>query len=32
MKIQSVRTKLYQWLGPVKTSDTIFAASKKARV
>ena len=25
MKIQSVRTKLYQWKGPVKTSDTIFA-------
>ncbi|MEQ9439364.1 MAG: enolase C-terminal domain-like protein [Cyclobacteriaceae bacterium] len=25
MKIQSVRTKLYQWQGPVKTSDTIFA-------
>jgi L-alanine-DL-glutamate epimerase-like enolase superfamily enzyme len=25
MKIQSVRTKLYQWQGPVKTADTIFA-------
>lgn len=25
MKIQSVRTKLYQWKGPVKTADTIFA-------
>ena len=25
MKIQSIRTKLYQWKGPVKTSDTIFA-------
>ncbi len=25
MNIQSVRTKLYQWKGPVKTSDTIFA-------
>ncbi|ARK09771.1 enolase C-terminal domain-like protein [Fibrivirga algicola] len=25
MKIIAVRTKLYQWQGPVKTSDTIFA-------
>jgi len=25
MKITKVRTKLYQWQGPVKTSDTIFA-------
>ncbi|MEO6914875.1 MAG: enolase C-terminal domain-like protein [Chitinophagaceae bacterium] len=25
MKITSVRTKLYQWNGPVKTTDTIFA-------
>jgi L-rhamnonate dehydratase len=25
MKITSIRTKLYQWNGPVKTSDTIFA-------
>ena len=25
MKITSVRTKLYQWNGPVKTGDTIFA-------
>jgi L-alanine-DL-glutamate epimerase-like enolase superfamily enzyme len=25
MKIKAVRTKLYQWKGPVKTSDTIFA-------
>ena len=25
MKIQAIRTKLYQWKGPVKTSDTIFA-------
>ena len=25
MKIRSVRTKLYQWKGPIKTSDTIFA-------
>jgi L-alanine-DL-glutamate epimerase-like enolase superfamily enzyme len=30
MKIQSVRTKLYQWLGPVKTSDTIFATPLSA--
>jgi L-alanine-DL-glutamate epimerase-like enolase superfamily enzyme len=25
MKIKSIRTKLYQWKGPVKTGDTIFA-------
>jgi L-alanine-DL-glutamate epimerase-like enolase superfamily enzyme len=25
MKIKTVRTKLYRWTGPVKTSDTIFA-------
>jgi len=25
MKILSVRTKLYQWQGPVKTGDTVFA-------
>ncbi|TDH27285.1 L-rhamnonate dehydratase [Segetibacter sp. 3557_3] len=25
MKISAVRTKLYQWKGPVKTADTIFA-------
>ncbi|GAB3041739.1 enolase C-terminal domain-like protein [Spirosoma pulveris] len=25
MKIRAVRTKLYQWNGPVKTGDTIFA-------
>ncbi len=25
MKITSVKTKLYQWKGPVKTTDTIFA-------
>lgn len=25
MKITNVKTKLYQWTGPVKTSDTIFA-------
>ncbi len=25
MKITAVRTKLYQWKGPVKTADTIFA-------
>ena len=25
MKIQTVKTKLYQWQGPVKTGDTIFA-------
>tara|TARA_R110002167_G_scaffold158880_10_gene354265 strand:- start:7973 stop:9142 length:1170 start_codon:yes stop_codon:yes gene_type:complete len=25
MKIKNIKTKLYQWKGPVKTSDTIFA-------
>ena len=30
MEIQSVRTKLYQWQGPVKTSDTIFATPLSA--
>jgi L-rhamnonate dehydratase len=25
MKIQSITTKLYQWKGPVKTTDTVFA-------
>ncbi|MEJ7766339.1 MAG: hypothetical protein WKF89_00905, partial [Chitinophagaceae bacterium] len=25
MKITTVRTKLYQWKGPIKTTDTIFA-------
>ncbi|MFD2099089.1 enolase C-terminal domain-like protein [Flagellimonas iocasae] len=25
MKIKNIRAKLYQWTGPVKTSDTIFA-------
>lgn len=25
MKIRTIRAKLYQWKGPVKTSDTIFA-------
>jgi L-rhamnonate dehydratase len=30
MKIQSIRTKLYQWQGPVKTSDTIFATPLSA--
>jgi L-alanine-DL-glutamate epimerase-like enolase superfamily enzyme len=25
MKIKAVKTKLYQWKGPVKTADTIFA-------
>jgi len=25
MKITSIRTKLYQWKGPVKTTDTVFA-------
>src|SRR5215213_3199049 len=25
MRITKIRTKLYQWKGPVKTSDTIFA-------
>jgi L-rhamnonate dehydratase len=30
MKIQSIRTKLYQWQGPVKTTDTIFATPLSA--
>lgn len=30
MKIQSVTTKLYQWKGPVKTTDTIFATPLSA--
>ena len=30
MKIKTVRTKLYQWQGPVKTSDTIFATPLSA--
>jgi L-rhamnonate dehydratase len=30
MKINAVRTKLYQWQGPVKTSDTIFATPLSA--
>ena len=30
MKIQSIRTKLYQWQGPVKTADTIFATPLSA--
>jgi len=30
MKIQSVKTKLYQWKGPVKTTDTIFATPLSA--
>lgn len=30
MKIQAIRTKLYQWQGPVKTSDTIFATPLSA--
>jgi L-rhamnonate dehydratase len=30
MKIQSIKTKLYQWKGPVKTSDTIFATPLSA--
>jgi L-rhamnonate dehydratase len=25
MKIKAIRTKLYQWKGPVKTTDTVFA-------
>jgi L-rhamnonate dehydratase len=25
MKISAIRTKLYQWNGPVKTTDTVFA-------
>ena len=30
MKIKSIKTKLYQWQGPVKTSDTIFATPLSA--
>jgi hypothetical protein len=30
MKIQSIKTKLYQWRRPVKTSDTIFATPLSA--
>jgi L-alanine-DL-glutamate epimerase-like enolase superfamily enzyme len=30
MKITAIRTKLYQWQGPVKTSDTIFATPLSA--
>ena len=30
MKIQSIKTKLYQWQGPVKTADTIFATPLSA--
>lgn len=30
MKIQAIRTKLYQWKGPVKTTDTIFATPLSA--
>lgn len=30
MKIRTVRTKLYQWKGPVKTGDTIFATPLSA--
>jgi L-rhamnonate dehydratase len=30
MKIRSIKTKLYQWQGPVKTSDTIFATPLSA--
>ena len=30
MKITKVRTKLYNWQGPVKTSDTIFATPLSA--
>jgi len=30
MKIQSIKTKLYQWQGPVKTGDTIFATPLSA--
>jgi len=30
MKIQSIKTKLYQWQGAVKTSDTIFATPLSA--
>jgi L-alanine-DL-glutamate epimerase-like enolase superfamily enzyme len=30
MKITKIKTKLYQWKGPVKTSDTIFATPLSA--
>lgn len=30
MKIQAIRSKLYQWQGPVKTTDTIFATPLSA--
>ncbi len=30
MRIQRIKTKLYQWQGPVKTSDTIFATPLSA--
>ena len=30
MKIKAIRTKLYQWRGPVKTADTIFATPLSA--
>jgi len=30
MKISAIRTKLYQWQGPVKTGDTIFATPLSA--
>ncbi len=30
MKIESIKTKLYQWKGPVKTTDTIFATPLSA--
>lgn len=30
MKIAAIRTKLYQWQGPVKTGDTIFATPLSA--
>ncbi|MFI5129630.1 MAG: enolase C-terminal domain-like protein [Chitinophagales bacterium] len=30
MKVKAIRTKLYQWRGPVKTTDTIFATPLSA--
>lgn len=30
MKITDIRTKLYRWIGPVKTSDTVFATPLSA--
>jgi L-alanine-DL-glutamate epimerase-like enolase superfamily enzyme len=30
MKITAVRTKLYRWIGPVKTDDTVFATPTSA--